>query len=174
MTEQPQNPYVGPRTFTRQEGNRFFGREREARELLSLVISERLSLFYAQSGAGKSSLINTRLAPQLEEFGFVVLPIGRVSGELPAGVGQVDNIFVFNLMLSLTPEEQDPKRLSHLSLSDFLAGLTNADGEHYIYETETLQLAQAEPFQPSSPSLDRVEGYGGPPHVLIIDQFEEI
>jgi hypothetical protein len=47
------NPYVGPRTFTRQESDRFFGREREARELFSLVVSERLVLFYAQSGAGK-------------------------------------------------------------------------------------------------------------------------
>ena len=31
------NPYVGPRTFSRQEADRFFGREREARELFSLV-----------------------------------------------------------------------------------------------------------------------------------------
>ena len=57
------NPYVGPRTFTRQERDRFFGREREANDLFSLVVSERLVLFYAQSGAGKSSLINTRLIP---------------------------------------------------------------------------------------------------------------
>ena len=50
-----ENPYVGPRTFTQAESTVFFGREREARELLSLVISQRLVLFYAQSGAGKSS-----------------------------------------------------------------------------------------------------------------------
>jgi len=52
MVEAAVNPYVGPRTFTYAERERFFGREREARELLSLVISERLVLFYAQSGAG--------------------------------------------------------------------------------------------------------------------------
>ena len=41
------------------------------------MLSERLLLFYAQSGAGKSSLLHTRLIPPLrEEKGFVVLPVG--------------------------------------------------------------------------------------------------
>ena len=96
------NPYVGPRTFGYADRERFFGREREARDLLARVLSERRRLFYAQSGAGKSSLLRTRLIPQLQEKrGFVVLPVGRVNGELPADVAQVDNIFVFNLLLSI-------------------------------------------------------------------------
>ena len=59
------NPYVGPRSFERKERALFFGREREARDLLALAISKRLVLFYAPSGAGKSSLINARLIPSL-------------------------------------------------------------------------------------------------------------
>ncbi len=83
------NPYVGPRTFTEAERSLFFGREREARDLTARIVSERLLLFYAQSGAGKSSLINTRVIPRLrDEEGFQVLPVGRVSGELPAGVSR--------------------------------------------------------------------------------------
>ena len=39
------NPYVGPRAFTEREANRFFGRQREARDLLARVVSERLLLF---------------------------------------------------------------------------------------------------------------------------------
>ena len=85
MADAAVNPYVGPRTFTYAERERFFGREREARDLLSLVISERLVLFYAQSGAGKSSLINTRLVPKLKAAGYAVLPIARVGGDLPEG-----------------------------------------------------------------------------------------
>src|SRR5690242_20253522 len=95
------NPYVGPRTFTYGQRGLFFGREREARDLLARVLSERLLLFYAQSGAGKSSLLNTRLIPQLQAKGFVALPVGRVSGELPPGIAKVDNIYLFNLMLSI-------------------------------------------------------------------------
>ena len=82
-TTPPFNPYVGPRTFQEEEADRFFGREREARELLALVVSERLTLFYAQSGAGKSSLLNARVIPRLrDQEGFTVLPVGRVSGVL--------------------------------------------------------------------------------------------
>ena len=117
------NPYVGPRSFAYADRLFFFGREREARDLLGRVLSERLLLFYAQSGAGKSSLLYTRLIPQLEEEkGFAVLPVARVSGELPAGVVQVDNIYLFNLMLSID-EGDDPARLAHVTLCDFLAGL---------------------------------------------------
>src|SRR5262245_13907039 len=102
MSQAPTNPYVGPRTFSEAEKDRFFGREREAQDLLALVLSERLVLFYAQSGAGKSSLLHTRLIPRLREEGFEVLPVGRVSGDLPAGLApaEVDNIFSFNLSLS--------------------------------------------------------------------------
>ncbi|MEW5958596.1 MAG: hypothetical protein AB1801_12770, partial [Chloroflexota bacterium] len=144
------------------EANLFFGREREARQLLARVISERLVLFYAQSGAGKSSLIHTRLIPQLEAADFTVLPVGRVSGELPAGVAAVDNIYAFNLRLSLDQSQRDPNRLSHLPLSDFLARLTmSADGQRWYYD----ETAGQEPAG---------AGDNESPYVLIIDQFEEI
>ena len=95
------NPYVGPRTFTENERGLFFGREREARDLTARIVSERLLLFYAQSGAGKSSLLHTRLIPGLRDReGFQVLPVGRVSGALPAGAEAVDNIYRFNLLAS--------------------------------------------------------------------------
>ncbi|MCP4699225.1 MAG: hypothetical protein GY862_20605 [Gammaproteobacteria bacterium] len=153
------NPYIGPRTFSREETERFFGREREARELFSLVISSRLALFYAQSGAGKSSLINTRLIPGLQEAGHAVLPIGRVGGE--EEIGEVDNIFVFNLLLRLDQGNASPERFARMRLSDFLTRLTSTDGEYYYYDTDT--GAETEKNTEDEPV-----------HVLIIDQFEEI
>lgn len=158
------NPYVGPRTFTQRESDRFFGREREAQELLSLVISERLTLFYAQSGAGKSSLINARLVPQLRATGFPVLPIGRVSGQLPAGIREVDNIYCFNLFLSLDESDGPPARFAHMPLAQFLSRLTSLDGQQYYYAEESALL---------EPVLEE-EGFEETPYVLIIDQFEEI
>lgn len=92
MNTPNENPYVGPRTFRKEERHLFFGREREARDLLSLVIAERLVLFCAPSGSGKSSLINTCLIPSLEEKGFEVLPVGRVIGA-SSPKAKVDNIF---------------------------------------------------------------------------------
>jgi dipeptidyl aminopeptidase/acylaminoacyl peptidase len=167
MTTSPQvigNPYVGPRTFTEAQGRLFFGREREARDLLARVLSERLVLFYAQSGAGKSSLIKARLIPQLREVGYAVLPVARVGGELPAGMKAADNVYACNLMTSLDTSQGDPNRFAQLSLSQFLAGLASEDGEHFTYRG-------ADP-----PAAEKLAGVSGPamPYVLVIDQFEEI
>jgi len=164
---QATNPYVGPRTFTEREGRFFFGREREARDLTARIVSERLLLFYAQSGAGKSSLLHARVIPKLrDEERFQVLPVGRVSGELPAGVGAVDNIYAFNLMTSLHQGDAQAAQLAHVSLSDFLARLARetvsaADGQRswrWVYKPE---LAVERPA-------------AGPRFVLVIDQFEEL
>jgi WD40 repeat protein len=99
VAEPDENPYVGPRPFERTDRPLFFGRERELRELLSLVVAHRIVLLYATSGAGKTSLLNAGLLPLLEEEeGFEVVPPARVAGvELPS---VVENPFVHNVIES--------------------------------------------------------------------------
>jgi hypothetical protein len=75
------NPYVGPRAF--DTGEKLYGRDRETRELLDHLIAERVVVVYSPSGAGKTSLIRAGLIPGLREEGFQVLPVARVSIELP-------------------------------------------------------------------------------------------
>ncbi|MBP7961458.1 MAG: WD40 repeat domain-containing protein [Caldilineaceae bacterium] len=161
------NPYVGPRTFTSTDRRRFFGRDTEAASLLARVVSERLLLFYAQSGAGKSSLINARLIPALrEEEGFSVLPVGRVVGQLPVGVEAVDNIFLFNLMSSLDQRVNNPERLAHLGLVEFLNQIITDDGLTWRYEPTGAEMVETQ---------SAIEETELPPRfALIIDQFEEI
>lgn len=157
-----QNPYVGPKSFEEEERDRFFGREREARDLLAQVVSERLVLYYAQSGAGKTSLLRARLIPSLREQGFDVLPIGRVSGELPSAITpeQVSNIFILNLILSLnTAQGTAALPIEHLvsvTLAAFLTGEVNA-----VASSDASTVA-------TSDTTDYL------PTVLIIDQFEEL
>ena len=154
------NPFVGPRTFSADEADRYYGREREARELYFQVVSQRLVLFYAQSGAGKSSLLRTRLMPRLKADGFAVLPYARVGGRLPDGLDEVDNIYVFNLLLRLDQGGTEPERLAKLRLADFMDGLSSEDGETYTWSE----------FEADVPD----EAEETPIHVLIIDQFEEV
>ncbi len=153
------NPYVGPRPFKQNQSHLFFGREQEARDLFSQVVSERLLLFYATSGAGKSSILQTRLIPKLQEKQWIVLPVARVSGELPAGITQVPNIYRFNLMLHLDRSKRDWRRLVEVGLSQFLRQLSSDDGEIFYYD-ETLSATETEESTT--------------PYLLIIDQFEEI
>jgi phospholipase C len=97
MPEPLSNPYIGPRPFTRDDAARFFGRDRETAELLSLVVAHRTVLLYAQSGAGKTSLLDAALIPALEAARFDVLPPARVSGlaGVEAATGAA-NPFVLN------------------------------------------------------------------------------
>jgi hypothetical protein len=76
------NPYIGPRSF--RTGERLYGRDRELRRLLDLLIAERIVLLHAPSGAGKTSLVQAALIPALRAEGFAVLPPIRVSTEPPS------------------------------------------------------------------------------------------
>lgn len=125
------NPYVGPRPFERKDMQVFFGREREIRELLSLVIANRVVLVYAASGAGKTSLLNARLAPLLEqEEQFEVLPPARIRDFVVDRdrLSDVRNVFAFGVLLNWTRDQTDgniaagnPERMAaELSLPDFL------------------------------------------------------
>ena len=68
-------PLSRPTPFKR--GEKLYGRERETAELLDLLIAERIVLLYSPSGAGKTSLVQAALIPELEDEGFRVLPIMR-------------------------------------------------------------------------------------------------
>ena len=135
-------PYVGPVPFTRKET--LYGRDREAQDLTGLLISERIVLLYSPSGAGKSSLVEAKVIPELERREFMVRPVLRVSRDLPDAQG---NRYLNSLARSLQPEDEpSPGLPAGVSFEQFLGQLATErhDGE----------LARDE--------------------VLIFDQFEEI
>jgi WD40 repeat protein len=115
------NPYVGPRSF--RAGESLYGRETELNTLVDLFIAERIVLLYSPSGAGKTSLLQAGLIPQLvEREGFRVLPIVRVSAEPPVvspGSSPL-NRFRYSTIASL---EEDRKAESVLG-AEQLAGMT--------------------------------------------------
>jgi len=148
LESQERNPYVGPRPFERRDRDIFFGRDRETSELLSLVMAHQVLLLYAQSGAGKTSLLNAGLVPLLEEEGFEILPLTRVRGLIPEDVKpkRISNLYIFNSLMSWAKDEIDPRRLAQMSLVSFLQGRD--------HPTDEMGL----------PS----------PRVVIFDQFEEL
>ena len=141
-------PYVGPRPYTRDDAGLFFGREREANDLLSLVVAHAAVLLYAESGAGKSSLLNAGLTPLLEREGFEVLPPARVRGLSfkDIAAAEIPNLYVFNVLASWAKDKVDAHRLASMSLADFLQ-----EQEHPLD-------ADGQPL----------------PRVVILDQLEEL
>lgn len=148
-------PYVGPRPFEEGDRELFFGREQEANDLVSLITAHPVALLYAQSGAGKTSLLKASLIPKLvEEERFNVLPPTRVrsQSQLPAASPEIANIYVFN---ALNIWNDLPERAGHKLASSQLATMSLAD----------FLGAYKQTLDP-----DQVEGTC----VMIFDQFEEL
>lgn len=147
MQVNPQ-PYVGPRPFGSTDQDKFFGRNREARDLIDLVVANNAVLLHSKSGLGKTSLVNALLVPLLiQEEGFEALPVARVAhvASEPAGL-QVRNIYVFNALMSCSQHFDSPTKFADISFTEYLA------------------------------KLERPEDvFGDPaPRILIFDQFEEL
>ena len=120
---EPLKPYVGPRPFFRklEDQSRFFGRHTETDEIVSLITSHRLTLVYAQSGAGKTSIFNTQVTRVLENYGFEVLPVARVrltnatnitgiaslgSNDKSKSRDQIENLYIYNAIQSLCSDNE--------------------------------------------------------------------
>ena len=162
ITNTRANPYVGPRSF--QTGETLYGRDSELRQLLDLLVSERIVLLHSPSGAGKTSLIRAGLIPALQTQGFTVLPPIRVNLAPPSNVPEVDsaNRYVQSVLQSLSVNEtsaeiptsgEDAGRLTLAGYVDSMVHPTSTatDEPHFIYR-ESQQHDE----------------------VLIFDQFEEI
>ena len=148
-------PYVGPRPFEEDDRGLFFGRDQEANELVSLITAHPIVLLYAQSGAGKTSLVKAALIPLLvNEEKFDVLPTLRVREQTAtcAAPEKIQNIYMFNALMSATHSDDDQPgseddlgRLAQMSLPDFLQQRKN--------------ITDNTAFRPT---------------VLVFDQFEEL
>lgn len=141
-------PFVGPRPFTEKESVYFYGRDLESQQLTSLIIAHRIVLFYAQSGAGKTSLLRASVVPALEAKHVVVLPIVRVMANLakPTNSAGIDNIFVASTLINLAGETSSPVPQDQITLAQGLA-------PYILTQGSTGWIA---------------------PRLLILDQFEEI
>ncbi|MEO6843756.1 MAG: hypothetical protein ABI184_01215, partial [Ginsengibacter sp.] len=64
-----ENPFKGPSSY--EDGDKFYGRENEIKELTGLIKNETLTLIFSRSGTGKSSLIKAGIFPALKaEYEF--------------------------------------------------------------------------------------------------------
>ena len=67
----PENPWPGLNQFFEDQNGYFRGRDEEKAELFRLVKGETLTILFARSGVGKSSLLQAGLFPLLRQAGFL-------------------------------------------------------------------------------------------------------
>lgn len=137
-------PYPGPNPFNQEDAFRFFGRRYKASEIVARVIANEAVLVSAPSGAGKTSLLNTTIVPQLEARGCRVLPPARFRGPQPEP--GIRNPYMHQALLRWLTDDDTDKLGPDPSLVEFL--------QHR--------------FPVSDEPADRS------PIVLVFDQFEEL
>ncbi|MDS4030946.1 MAG: HEAT repeat domain-containing protein [Candidatus Contendobacter sp.] len=61
------SPYKGLRPYEEQDRDNFFSREKECRILIDKILVNKLTLLFAASGVGKSSLLQAAVLPRLKD-----------------------------------------------------------------------------------------------------------
>jgi hypothetical protein len=150
-------PFPGLRPFEESESGLFFGRNREVSQLRSIVLANSLVLLYAESGAGKSSLIRAGLVPALRKRRATVFPVLsiRTTGAEDFDTG-IENPYVRGLAANWAViADKETPLAGGRSHAERLADVTDF--------SDLVKLLDAE-------ANSRADG----PRVLIIDQFEEL
>ncbi|HLU75433.1 MAG TPA: tetratricopeptide repeat protein [Nonomuraea sp.] len=121
MTASQTEPYVGLRSYSREDHARFFGRSGRAYELAVKWQAHRLTTLYGPSGVGKTSVLEAGVLPMLAAQRVDVLPIGRLShgSAFPLAAMPERNPFTSALLSSWAPGEA-LTRLSGLTVNQFL------------------------------------------------------
>jgi CHASE2 domain-containing sensor protein len=76
-------PYVGLDYFVEDEAPFFFGRDAERKRIIGNLRASRLTLLYAESGVGKSSLLRAGVAARLRELASRSVPEGGSTRYFP-------------------------------------------------------------------------------------------
>ncbi|MFE0147923.1 tetratricopeptide repeat protein [Nonomuraea sp. NPDC059007] len=114
-------PYVGLRSYTKDDQQRFFGRAAKAYEISVKWQAYRFTMLHGQSGVGKTSVLEAGVLPELADRRVDVLPIGRLShgSAFPMAALPERNPFTVALLSSWAPGES-LTRLSGLTVRQFL------------------------------------------------------
>lgn len=81
------SPWKGLHFYTEEDRDVFFGRGRQVDELLRLIQRDTLTVLFARSGLGKTSLLRAGVIPRLREQGFlpVIVRVDYAPSALPPG-----------------------------------------------------------------------------------------
>jgi hypothetical protein len=161
-------PFVGPQAFEESDSSFFYGRDREVQEIMALILSSSISLVYAKSGIGKSSIFNTKVIPDLKgkKYNALVLPMPRFKAmdTLNSQIENkkdVSNVYIFNTIEEIIEKSGSKEelgkdknfsteKLRNMTLSGFLV--------------DYIRVAQQESVS---------DKYYHKLKLLIFDQFEE-
>ena len=157
-------PFLGPQPFEKTDSSFFYGRDREVQEILALILSSSISLVYAKSGLGKTSIFNAKIIPELQkgEYNFEILPVIRfttinIINDLREKSSNISNIYIFNTLQDII-EKSNSKKENENILKE------NLEKKRLVDFLKEDKISQKE---------ESIDEYYIKLKILIFDQFEE-
>jgi conflict system STAND superfamily ATPase len=123
-------PYKGTDSYQFEDSPLFFGRAQEERETASLFLKGRLCILHAQSGAGKTSILNARVIPRIEEAGIHAVRLTPQSDPLEA-------VRVASLLQLLPPPECEADAIQ--AMIDFAPDLAGKPLEDVLDRFDSIE-----------------------------------
>jgi hypothetical protein len=144
-------PFIGPRPFGISDRDRdlFFGRRREAHEISSLLLANKLILLYAESGAGKTSIFNAGVRPLIKDD-FDILPTARLQSRTEQSESEPANVYT-RAVLSWWADPGEVSQFTQVTLAEYLTSQPHPRAEDEDADIDLLV-----------------------PRLLVFDQFEEL
>ncbi|MBP7688804.1 MAG: ATP-binding protein, partial [Thermoflexales bacterium] len=143
-TDDSLNPYKGLLEYRLSDAEIFFGRERDIQALMPRLLSASLTVLHSESGAGKTSLLQAGLSPQL-----------IAADQLPLFCRPYDVSPALKIKQTLLPDLAQVPQLAAAPLREFLLQVSRVVGSR---TTLIILLDQFEEFftraaEPSRPAF---------------------
>lgn len=113
------SPFKFLDSYTKEDRNIFFGREREIEELYHRVFESKLMLVYGISGTGKSSLIHCGLANKFNETDWLPLVIRRGNSVLESITSSIRGASITKQIEDIVAPAQFKKSVRSLYLDHY-------------------------------------------------------
>lgn len=170
---QHNNPWIALSTYTEDDENRFWGRDDDTSNLLTMIQQNECVVVYAASGDGKSSVINAGLSPAMRKVGLFPISIVFNSDELNAYIDDSNSIdfdkLIFNKIIEGIHKYENKIRTAH-KINDFTIEFVNVETHTSSDVKQNKSLwwkLRTNIIQDSLGITDYIP-------VLIFDQFEEV
>ena len=161
------NTFLGLQPYTEDDAYRFKGRTEESQELFRLIVRNDFTVCYAESGEGKTSLLNAGVFPLLRENMYFPIAITFTSDDYMVTPDSFDSIIDRCIKDSITEYNEKNKGVNveyQLCSTDFQGMDGQAELQRELSKYSWWKLRN---YMPQAMGLTFTP-------VFVFDQFEEV
>ena len=161
------NTFLGLQPYTEDDAYRFKGRTEESQELFRLIVRNDFTVCYAESGEGKTSLLNAGVFPLLRENMYFPIAITFTSDDYKVTPDSFDSIIDRCIKDSITEYNEKNKGVNveyQLCSTDFQGMDGQAELQRELSKYSWWKLRN---YMPQAMGLTFTP-------VFVFDQFEEV